>query len=531
MKRNKKIMMSMGVIASMIVPAAIVATSAANLNENKSNAQGKSFIKNSFELNNMNIYANSVMQTPKAPVVDAPIKMIDGGKQLGKFIKEIDGVVYVGTANHGLMKLENNKLVPIIPGSTVNLEDGFIEKIGKTIYVGTTDQGLKKLENGKFKSITHKTNKNTNISPDETQVNQGFIKEIGKTIYVGTANKGLMKFENGELVPAALKNNGSEDKTNVQNGFIQEFNGIIYVGTNSEGLMKLENGQLKPALKKSDGSIDKTDVSGGFMKEIGNVLYVGTFNNGIMKLEKDLLVAAAKDKDGKADTSNISGGFINKIDKTIFIGSRGKGLRTLINEKITTIDDTNRYLFIEKINGVIYVGIDSNPIDPLHAGLAKLDFSSIAKINEGFIEKLFKSVKIQNQGKKTAKEIAKEIVDPVSLGKYSGIKIPQMKFSTLGKISASVNPVNGKIDVNIEVTTPYEKTKVIHGEIFDTNEEKQFKADQANKVKQGQISKNKNIASNTTQSNNKGFTILVLLTIMAGLSMAMAMISVFRKTK
>ncbi|CAM9133141.1 hypothetical protein [Mycoplasma todarodis] len=518
MKINKRIAMSLGVVAAVVAPITIAAISPTNLNGSQNNKQENLFANNNLK-NSMTIYTDSYMQTPSAPVVEPPVTMIDKHKNMEKFIKEIDGTFYVGTANKGLMKLENNKLVPVLPESQVDLEDGFIEKIGKTIYIGTAHKGLKKWENGNIFPIMHKTNKNTNTSVDETQVHHGFIKEINKTIYVGTADKGLMKLENGELVQAAKKS-GKDDTTSVLNGFIKEINGTIYVGTNDKGLMKLEGDKLTPALETTSGGDDSTDVAGGFMKEIDGVVYVGTYDQGLMKLDGKMLSPVAKFEDGTIDKTSVAGAFINKIDGIIYIGS-GSGLRTLVNGRITTIDDQNSYTFMQKMKDTIYVGLTSK--DPEKAGLAKIDYSKIAKINEDFIENLFKAVEIKNQGNKTAAEIAKEIVDSNSLGKYSDITIPKMKYSTLGNITASVNPSNGKINVSIEVKTPYETPKTIKGTLFNTTEEKEINAKQ--------INGKKSITPIADKTDNRGFTILVILTIMAGLSMLLAMICFFRKSE
>ena len=510
MKKNTKIIVSMGVIASVITPIAIVAASAINTNEVKNKATANSFKQSNFGLNSLTTYTNPTFKTPKAPEVKPPIDVIDGSKAMAKFIKEIDGTTYMGTTNDGLMKIENGKLVPAATtkngvADKTGVDHGFIEKINGVTYVGTQD-GLKILENGKLKPILGVDG----ITIDTRTVVGGFMKEINGVVYVGTTKEGLMKMEKGILVPAVFKTPASnkpsskaqEDKTSVEGGFIKEINKTIYVGTHASGLMKIEKETLVPALTDANGTVDRTSMNGGFIKVLNGITYVGTYDHGLMKIENDKLVPVVSVADGNSPTS-VAGGFMEEIDGTIYVGNLGKGLRILENNKLITIDGDNPYTFIKKINGGIHVGLDSSSKTNTQ-GLAKLDFSKAAKINQDFIQGLFGRVKIQNQDSKSIEEVSKEIKDVASLEKYAGIKVPKMRYSTLGKVRASYDSKNKTIHVEIEVKTMFQNNKIINGYMSDKIEN---------------IVVNPSDAVSASQDNNKGFIALLIITVLAGLSM------------
>ncbi|TCG10771.1 hypothetical protein, partial [Mycoplasma todarodis] len=420
MKKNKKFILSMGVIASVAIPT-IVTT---NLINNSNNKRNVGFLNKTSINNGINAYTSTTKTQLVAPNVKPELKdVVSTDMRSGFMTQTSDGSIYVGTFKDGLKKFVNGKLVDV---DSTNVTGGFMTQTSDgSIYVGTKSNGLKKLVNGKLVNLDGTTDQ----AHETLSVENGFITQTSDgSIYVGTHEKGLKKLVNGKLEEVV--------KADVGWGFVtQTSDGSIYVGTLYRGLQKLVKGKLV--------DVDSTDLRSGFMTQTSDgSIYVGTYDKGLKKLVNGKLV--------DVDSTNVTGGFMTQTsDGSIYVGTYDKGLKKLVNGKLEDIDktDVGAGFITQTSDGSIYVGAFKD-------GLKKLDFAKVAKVNETFVKNTYDNVEINVDPSKTIKEIVKEIKDLSSLEKYTNIKLPKLNYSTIGKIKVSIDSTNqGKLILEVEVKT------------------------------------------------------------------------------
>ncbi|CAM9126870.1 hypothetical protein [Mycoplasma todarodis] len=439
MKKGKKITLSIGAVAAIAIPTAIVVT------ETKQNKKEETkFINKSNFSQGYDLYEN----LRQAPLARLKLKQINKTAMAGGSIKKINGTIYVNTATEGLkiFDAKTGKLTNLKGGKTVGIESDFIEEINGTIYIGTDKAGIKKLD--------IKTGKLVDLKGGKTDsVRGGFIKEIDGVIYVGTCDQGLkildakteklIDFKGGKTI-------------GVKGGFIKKAHGEIYVGTTFDGLKILDTKTGK--LKYLKGG--KTErVYKGFMKEIDGTIYVGTESDGMKKLDAKtgtLVVLKGNTQLPKGNTATTIE-FIKKTHGEIYVGTGLGGIRILDTKtealvELKNIKGVNTHsAFMEEIDGVVYLGTWLN-------GFNRVDFlaDSSQQENKTKIDQALAKAVIKNQGTRTTKEVADAITDTASLLKETGIDVNSLNLApgtTISKISATAD-ANGNLTIDVE-----EKTK------------------------------------------------------------------------
>ncbi len=366
--------------------------------------------------------------------VNPELVSVDKTKVSGGFMKEIGGVVYVGTSEKGLMRFDKKTKKLVLVNKT-NVSDGFIKEIDGVVYVGTYDKGLMRLDE-KTKKL---------VLVDKTNVSGGFIKEIGGVVYVGTTYNGLMKLDE-KTKKLVLVN-----KTKVSYGFMEEIGGVVYVGTEGNGLMRLDKKTKKMV------SVDTTNVAAGFIKKIDGVVYVGT-TSGLMRLDEKTKKLVLVDR---VETSY---GFMEEIGGVVYVGTWQKGLMRLDEKtkKLVPVDNTSVSSgFMKEIGGVFYVGTSK--------GLKRLDFTNVQKANENFLKEFFKNRKIQSQGLASVSDVASRINYDTTyyFWKYARVEIPEKinNYSTFTKIRKSIhatsfNTKTGIVNLRISLNVGGKKQNV-----------------------------------------------------------------------
>lgn len=189
------------------------------------------------------------------------------------FYDKYSGITYVGTANDGLYKFQNNVFIT----ENYNMETSsrsvfsiYKEENGP-LWIGTYGGGVILKNRGRITSITTKNGLTNNYV-------RAFLKDSKNRMWVGTRN-GLSLLEHGKVIKTYLMEDGLSH--NYVRVLHETDDGSIWVGTWS-GLNRIKDGKITIYGKK-DGLV--SDNISSIYEDSEGILWIGTYRGGLSRFK------------------------------------------------------------------------------------------------------------------------------------------------------------------------------------------------------------------------------------------------------
>ena len=196
-------------------------------------------------------------------------------------LEDSEGIVWIGTENAGLFKLDAEETYPIKQKNNDENEikriDGVVEDQNGNIWLGTWHNGLIKIdkkENELIRIEKVKSNRITALFVDK----EGYI-------WIGTPSL-LIQF-NPEQSDVYIHKENIKVRT-----INQDAAGIIWIGTNGEGLFKFQprppelgkNELISVPIQGADTRYNGYNVINKIMPERDSLLWIATYGGGLVKM-------------------------------------------------------------------------------------------------------------------------------------------------------------------------------------------------------------------------------------------------------
>ena len=200
-----------------------------------------------------------------------------------------EGEIFLGTLQHGLVKIVHNKLIKVAARELLKVN--FIRSLkfddNGTLWIGTNGAGVVLLKNGKVKFI----DKASGLSSDFIAC---IYKDRRNNFWVGTSGGGISVLNSsGTILKTFSDKEGLAN--NIVNSIVEDEEGVIWVGTSVSGISRIKDNSI----------FNFNERNGLYSNTLKKLLYDGhttfwaTSNQGVFSIEKKAFNNVANGKTEK----------------------------------------------------------------------------------------------------------------------------------------------------------------------------------------------------------------------------------------
>ena len=224
-----------------------------------------------------------------------PFKSNISGLAVHAWTVNVTGEIFLGTRQHGLLKIVDDKLVTVADRKLLKVN--FIRSLkfddDGTLWIGTNGAGIALFKNGKIKFIDESSGLSNNFIAC-------ICKDHRNNFWIGTSGGGISVLNSsGSILKTFSDENGLAN--NIINSIIEDEEGVIWVGTSVSGISRIKDNVI----------FNFNERNGLYSNIIKKLLYDGkgrfwaTTDRGVFSVERKIL-------------NDVAGGKANKLVFSLF---------------------------------------------------------------------------------------------------------------------------------------------------------------------------------------------------------------------
>lgn len=241
----------------------------------------------------------------------------------------LDGSVWVGTNEHGLLRLKRNLFTTYRSGNGLshNVFTSVMESRDGWLWAGTNCGGVNVIDPARQRVRIYRLGRLATPGTDSCVF--ALSQDSSGAVWVGTWGGGLTRLYNGAVQPFGGLN---ALRDSVILAMFADPRGILWVGTNAGGLAQVQEGRVRKIYTTADGLAHNSVRA--ITQARDGTLWIGTLG-GLSRLGPDGHIKTYTARDG------LSSEYVRAIhedaDGTFWIGTYGGGLNRLRGGKFAPI--------------------------------------------------------------------------------------------------------------------------------------------------------------------------------------------------